>query len=171
MEEEWVKKAKKGDKLAFEKIIEFYMKDMYMIARSKLNSYADVEDAIQDTILEIYTGLWMLRDNSKFKAWMARSLVNNCNDILRQNKKYEYLDDEESIVSTYNDGIEDHEFFDLIDFLKEEDRTILIMKYFQGYTFVEISKILKLKESTVRMRALRLKEKIKQRLGDDEIGK
>lgn len=170
MEEEWVKKAKKGDKLAFEKLIEFYMKDMYMIARSKLNSYADVEDAIQDTILEIYTGLWMLRDNSKFRAWMARSLVNNCNDILRQNKKYEYLDDEESIVSTYNDGIEDHEFFDMIEFLKEEDRTILIMKYFQGYKFVESSKILKLKESTVRMRALRVKEKIKQRLGEDEIG-
>lgn len=170
MEEEWVKKAKKGDKVAFEKIIEFYMKDMYMIARSKLNSYVDVEDAIQDTILEIYIGLWMLRDNSKFKAWMARALVNNCNDILRYNQKHETLEDEESIVSTYNDGIEDNEFFDLISFLNEEDRTILIMKFFQGYTYVEISKILNLKESTVRMRVLRIKDKIRKRLGEDEIG-
>lgn len=169
MEEELVKKAKRGDKVAFERLIEFYMKDMYMIARSKLKTYADIEDAIQDTILEIYTGIWMLKDNTKFRAWMARSLVNNCNDILRYNKRYECLEDEENIVSTYNDGIEDHEFFDLIDFLKDEDKTILIMKYFQGYTFVEISKILNLKESTVRMRALRIKDKIKQRLGDDEI--
>lgn len=169
MEEELVKKAKRGDKVAFERLIEFYMKDMYMIARSKLKTYANIEDAIQDTILEIYTGIWMLKDNTKFRAWMARSLVNNCNDILRYNKRYECLEDEENIVSTYNDGIEDHEFFDLIDFLKDEDKTILIMKYFQGYTFVEISKILNLKESTVRMRALRIKDKIKQRLGDDEI--
>lgn len=170
MEEELVKRAKKGDKVAFEKIIEFYMKDMYMIARSKLNSYVDVEDAIQDTILEIYIGLWMLRDNSKFKAWMARALVNNCNDILRYDQKHETLEDEESIVSTYNDGIEDNEFFDLISFLNEEDRTILIMKFFQGYTYVEISKILNLKESTVRMRVLRIKDKIRKRLGEDEIG-
>lgn len=102
---------------------------------------------------------------------MARTLVNNCNDILRHNKRYEPLEDEESIVSTYNNGIGNHEFFNLIDFFNDEDKTILIMKYFQGYTFLEISKILGLKESTIRMRVLRLKGKIKHRLGCDKIGK
>lgn len=43
------------------------MKDMHMITRSKLNIYVDIEDTIQNTILEIYAEICMLRDNLKLE--------------------------------------------------------------------------------------------------------
>ena len=63
---------------------------------------------------------------------------------------------------------ENQSFFDIIDFLKPEDRTIISMFYLDGYTTREISVILKLNESTLRSRISSIKEKIRQRYGKEE---
>lgn len=49
-----IKRAQKGDKEAFIKLMEKYTQDMYKVAKSRLNSEEDVGDAIQETILSAY---------------------------------------------------------------------------------------------------------------------
>ncbi len=174
MEEDLIRNARKGDKIAFSSLIEHYEKDMYIIAKSKLNCLQDIEDAIQETILEMYSDIWMLRNPNKFRSWMAKILINNCYDIIKENKKYDIgidkinLDDIQDENNEFYDSA--NNFFSLINFLESDDQTLLILKYFQGYSSVEISKILKMKESTVRMRLLRIKAKVRDELGDEEVG-
>ncbi len=174
MEEDLIRNARKGDKIAFSSLIEHYEKDMYIIAKSKLNCLQDIEDAIQETILEMYSDIWMLRNPNKFRSWMAKILINNCYDIIKENKKYDIGIDKFNLDDIQDENNESYDsnndFFSLISFLDNDDQTLLILKYFQGYSSVEISKILKMKESTVRMRLLRIKAKIKDELGDEEIG-
>ena len=82
MNEFLIRKAKKGDKDAFCRLMDMHVQCMYKIAISYLKNDEDVADAIQDTILSCYENLPGLRKNNYFKTWMIRILINKCKDII-----------------------------------------------------------------------------------------
>ena len=57
MEENIINLAKNGDIEAFENIVREYKTEMYSIAVVRLKNEADVEDAIQETLFDIYKSL------------------------------------------------------------------------------------------------------------------
>ena len=74
--EELVEKAKNDDKRAFSELIMATEKELYLIAKSKLKSDDDIGDAIQETIYKSYKNIKKLRDNSVFKTWIIKILIN-----------------------------------------------------------------------------------------------
>lgn len=172
MEENVINLAKKGNEDAFESIVEEYKTEMYSIATVRLKNMADVEDAIQETLFDIYKNLWYLKRVAGFKSWIIKILINNCNDIIRQ-KKESVLSFEDSVVNTLPDKENEYlklegeqNFFELINFLNEEEKTIMTMRYSQDFSINEMSKILNIREGTLRMRISRIKEKIRNRYED-----
>lgn len=65
MNEFLIRKAKKGDKDAFCRLMDMHVQCMYKIAISYLKNDEDVADAIQDTILSCYENLPGLKKNKK----------------------------------------------------------------------------------------------------------
>lgn len=57
MNEILIRKAKKGDKDAFCRLIDENVQSMYKVAAAYLKNDEDVADAIQDTILSCYENL------------------------------------------------------------------------------------------------------------------
>ena len=55
--EELVVKAKKGDKEAFTQIVLILKEDLYKIAKTRITNEADIEDAIQETMIEAYKSI------------------------------------------------------------------------------------------------------------------
>lgn len=90
MNEILIRKAKKGDKDAFCRLIDENVQSMYKVAAAYLKNDEDVADAIQDTILSCYENLKSLKQNRYFKTWMIRILINKCKDMI-QKKKAGYL--------------------------------------------------------------------------------
>lgn len=82
-----VKRAQKKDDQAFVQLIEMVKGDLYKVARSYLDSEADIADAIQDTIIVCYEKIDSLKERKYFKTWLIRILINKCNDILRKEKR------------------------------------------------------------------------------------
>ena len=162
MEEELIKRAKRKDKEAFEKLIEPYIKSLYVTARTIMGNETDAEDVVQETLLDAYTNLWLLRKEKSFKSWLFKILNNNCTNVFRDNRS-EIIPFTEQIIDKLQstDIKRDLDFFESIDFLDKNDKTILAMKYLFNFKIVEISKFLKLSESAVKMRISRAKEKIK----------
>lgn len=76
MNEVLIRKAKKGDKDAFCRLMDENVQSMYKIAAAYLKNDEDVADAIQDTILSCYENLKSLKQNRYFKTWMIRILIN-----------------------------------------------------------------------------------------------
>ena len=74
MNEVLIRKAKKGDKDAFCRLMDENVQSMYKIAAAYLKNDEDVADAIQDTILSCYENLRSLRKNRYFKTWLIREL-------------------------------------------------------------------------------------------------
>ena len=78
---ELIEKAKQGCIESFEKLILYYQQDLYRIAKIRLNTNDDISDAIQNTIINIYKNLKKLKNNTYFKTWIIKILINECNKI------------------------------------------------------------------------------------------
>lgn len=166
--EELVKRAKNKDEEAFDEIILMIEKEMYLIARTKLNNDEDIADVMQETILACYKNIQKLKDNSLFKTWTIRILINECNKLYKKRKnKIISIDEIELKDENYNDN--NLSFQILIKNLNEEEKTILTLYYCSQYTTKEISKILKIKENTIKSKLLRAKNKLKNEYGGKAI--
>lgn len=167
--EELVKKAKKNDKEAFSELIVAVEKELYLIAKTKLNNDDDIGDAIQETIYKSYKNIKKLKDDSLFKTWLVKILINECNNIYRKKGKYtiSYEEKEMENYISANEDSDDLEFEVLIKNLDTEEKLILTLYYCSKYTVKEISEIMKIKENTVKSKMVRAREKIKQQLEKD----
>lgn len=157
------KKAKNGDKQAFNDLIKYYQKDLYYIAKCKLHNEDDICDAVQETILNAYSHITTLISPYKFKSWLIKILINECNKIyLKYKNNYLEISDELNLYAKdYNSNIE---FLDLINKLNSDEKEIFILYYKEGYSTKEISKMLNLNQNTIRSKISRGKEKIKNSL-------
>lgn len=159
MTERLLRKAKRGDSDAFCKLMDLQMQSMYKVARAYLNNDEDAADAIQDTILSCFEKLQTLEHNRYFKTWLIRILINKCKDILQSRSRVMYTD---TLPETpiYEEDFEAMEWNQVLAPLDEKYRTILLLYYMEGFNTREISEILKMKESTVKSRLQRGRQKI-----------
>ena len=177
--EELVLKAQKGDKEAFTKLILSIKNDLYKIAKIRTSNEEDIQDIIQETMIAGYKYLRKLKEAGKFKQWIIKILINNCNKYYKKkaihNEIYDNYDIEYYKDTTYysnNDNIEDTlNFYEIIQPLKYEERIIILLYYGEKYTTKEISKIINVNENTIKTRLSRAKNKIKETYkGGIEIG-
>lgn len=164
--EELVEKARNGDKQAFIEIIISINDYLYKIARTRLYCEDDIEDAIQDTILSAFCSIKKLKNVEFFKTWIIKILINNCNKIYKNRLKNNIHYDEyliESYSSKQNEFETNIDFYILLKTLNYNERIVIVLYYGLGYKIKEISKILKINESTIKSRLSRGKEKIKER--------
>lgn len=165
--EELIKKAKRGNKKAFDSIILIVQKRLYIIAKSKLRYENDVLDIMQSTFLKAYKNLKSLKCEDKFVNWITNILINDCNTFLKQNILHNPISYEENEVENYYYGKDEYleiddkiDFFLIIDSLNDEEKTIMSMYYSYEYTTKEISEILGITEGTIRSKISRAKCKI-----------
>lgn len=160
-----VAKAKKGDTEAFLALINENRLNIYRIAKGILKEEKDVEDAIQNTVIKAFENIKNLKKDQFFKTWLIKILINECNSILRKDKKYVPFD--ESLVNEkYYDTYKNMELINAIASLNEELKITTVLYYFEDISTVEIAKILEVAEGTVRSRLARARAKLKEIIGE-----
>lgn len=165
--EDLIRQAQKGNKEAFTKIIYQIQHDLYKIARCRLSCEADIEDAIQETIIEIYKSIRKLKKMESYKKWIFTILINRCNQIYKKNKGRNIsFEDLENICysnAMYSE-LEKEDFYFILKDLNYDERIALILFYLEDYSIKEISSILKTNENTIKTRLKRGKEKIRNKI-------
>ena len=146
-----VKKAKRGDAEAFIELIEKNKLSMYRVARGFLREEEDVADAMSETVLTCYEKVGSLRQDAYFKTWMIRILINHCKDILKKQKRSISVEDIPETEARVPDN-ESLEFQELIEPLREQDRSIFTLYYVYGLKVKEIAACMEMKENTVATR-------------------
>ncbi len=162
--EELVEKAKNNNSDAFTHLILNIERDLYCIAKSKIDNENDIEDIMQETMLIAFLKIKQLKNNSLFKTWIIRILINNCNKFYKR-KKHKSLQEDETLdkIGSIEIDLSNIEFQNFISFLNNDERTILTLYYYLGYTTKEISEILNTKEGTIASKISRAKVKIKEK--------
>ena len=176
--ENLVKKAKKGNEEAFSKLILAEKDSLYKIAISRMKTIEDAEDVIQETVIEAYVKMHTIRKNESFKSWIRTILLDMIKtfyerkakkDIKIQTKLMENFekDNVNNIIKTE----QDMDFKILLNKLEDEDTTIILLFYNDGYKVKEISKMLNMNVNTVKTKLSRARKKIeKMKQGGDKIG-
>ncbi|MCC3868222.1 RNA polymerase sigma factor [Terrisporobacter mayombei] len=159
--ENLIKKAKKGDEEAFFNLIEINKISLYKAGRAILNNDEDVADAIQETVISAYRNIKSLKNDSYFKTWLTKILINKCKDIMSKNKETVILDDyvEEGYIQEF---LSEFEIEDLLNDLSKEQKLVVSLYYISQFNTREISEILKEPEGTIKSRISRAKTKLRE---------
>src|SRR3712207_5382238 len=83
--------ALRGDRAAFQRLLERHYDLIYRIARRYVGSAADAEDIAQEVCLTLVTRLGQYRGRSRFSTWLCSVAINACRDFLRRRKSSEGL--------------------------------------------------------------------------------
>lgn len=154
-------KAKSGDKEAFLELINENKLNIYRVARGILSNEYDIEDAIQNTVIKAYEKINALKKNELFRTWLIRILINECNEIIRKNKRMIFIN-ESNHEEKYNDRYENIDLTNAINSLNDELRITTVLFYFEDMSIKDIASILKIPSGTVRSRLSRAREKLRE---------
>ncbi|MDN4504336.1 sigma-70 family RNA polymerase sigma factor [Alteromonadaceae bacterium BrNp21-10] len=148
---------------AYEVLFHRYHRQLIQICFRYLNSLEEAEDAVSDTMLNVFNSLSSFAERSSFKTWIYRIAHNQSLDRLRK-KKLNMVDmDEASYVIDEAKGV-DSEYSgktnQWLDTLSLEDRTIVVFRIAGDLEFAEIADIIEQKLSTVKMRYKRALQKM-----------
>ena len=139
----------------------------------KLSSKADADDVLQDTYLTAFQKFDTLADKSHFKAWIISIARNKCNDYYRRKAKsvdvsIDELTEQPLTASRYG-YVEQHDVYDTLESLSENDKQIINLFYIQGYNQSEISQRLNIPIGTVKSRLYTARNNFKRLYLPDTI--
>ncbi len=151
----------KAEKSNMELMYSKYADLLYRLALSHLQSAQDAEDAVQDVFMKYISAMPRFADENHEKGWFVRVTVNVCRDRLRKMKHRAYvpLEDVHNLAQHENT---DSGIFELIEKLAERYKTVIVLHYLEGYSVEEISELLKISASAVKMRLSRGRDILKK---------
>ncbi|WP_054955486.1 RNA polymerase sigma factor [Paenibacillus dakarensis] len=141
---------------------------LYKIAMIHLGNKEDAEEAIQETFIKLFYKAPEFSDQEHQKAWLIRVITNHCKNMQgsiwrRRVMRVEQIDDYFEFTST------DRALMDHVLQLPFKYKTVIHLFYYEDYSIHEISEILQISESAVKMRLNRGRKLLRIDLeGEDE---
>lgn len=136
------------------------------LAYSYLHNQSDAEDILQDTLIQYLRTSPTLESPAHEKAWLLRVAGNLSKNLLRA-QGYRQADQlEETLVAQEREDLS--YVWEAVKALPVPYRETIHLYYYEGYSTAQIAQILDQKESTVRSRLKRGREKLKPLL--EEVG-
>ena len=148
-----VKRATKGDRQAFEKLMDIYFDRLCREAYIRCKYEEDVKEILQETIYKAYRNIRSLKEPQYFKTWLSRILINVANDYLRNKGMVDLELDETSYVKevVIEDKIEIKiDLYNAIDELEDKYKDAVILRYIDDLKIEDISKILDRPVNTIK---------------------
>ena len=178
----FVSLCKKGDVDAFEVLVKKHQKKMLNIAYRMLGSYEEACEIVQDSFVSAYKAIRDFEGKARFSTWLYTIVMNLSKNRLKQlktqlyheqvsiddpvltdngNIKAEAVSNEPSILEQLEKKEFQQKVQGCINSLDDEFKEVLILRDIQGFSYDEISKILKIAEGTVKSRLFRSRETLK----------
>lgn len=153
----------------FETLYNRYVNKVYRRCLSMTKDPFQAEDYTHDIFLKVFNKLDAFQERSTFSTWLYSIAYNYCADQLRLGKRLNVMSINEDIKLDVPELIENHlheETLQLVnramETLSAGERTMLQLKYEQGMSIAAIAQANNLKESTVKMRLKRSRDKIQR---------
>lgn len=156
MRRDLVEAARRGDHEAFEVLATSAGDRLFAVARLILRSSDLAEDAVQEALVRAWRQLPSLRDPERFDAWLYRLVVNACADQGRQLRRWSIEVRPLPLEASTSDdtgSVADRELLERgFGRLKPEQRAVVVLHYYSGFSAGEIARLLGIPEGTARSR-------------------
>jgi RNA polymerase sigma-70 factor (ECF subfamily) len=180
-DEELMARVVTGDTQALGVLFERYQQPLFGFLFRLLNDRTVVEDLLQDTFFRIYDRRKTYQLGMKFTTWMFTIAKNLTTDYFKHSARRELP---VSQMASNDDGTEEAEpFVDATDVvenwekaelaravqqavnsLPDDQRTVVILREYEGLSYREIASVVGVTEEAVRVRAHRARQTLKRLL-------
>jgi RNA polymerase sigma-70 factor (ECF subfamily) len=177
-----VERAQRGDKRAFDLLVEKYQRKLARLLSRFIRDPAEVEDVTQEAFIKAYRALPAFRGDSAFYTWLYRIGINTAKNYLMamgrraptstevEAEDAEGFEEGEQLrdINTPESLLLSNEIAETvnstIEALPEELRTAIQMREIEGMSYEDIAKAMDCPIGTVRSRIFRAREAIAEQL-------
>jgi RNA polymerase sigma-70 factor (ECF subfamily) len=177
-DEELVEEFQRGDRYAFDVLVGRWDRKIQGAIYRIMGPEEDARDLSQETLLKAYRALGSFKKEARFSSWLYQIALNVCRDRMRRRKARPQVSLDEMMeageIAPLGRGpnpLEMIEARDLsrtvaaaVESLPPEQREVIVLKEYQGLTFLEIAQALDVPISTVKTRLYRGLGQLRQRL-------
>ncbi|MGA7305260.1 MAG: sigma-70 family RNA polymerase sigma factor [Rhodothermales bacterium] len=161
-----VRRTVRGDRGAFGALVDRYQKPIYNVALRIVKNPEDAEDIAQTVFMKAYQKLDGFDERYRFFSWIYRIAINESLNFSTRRRSFEALEPsmQSAVDSPEEETIKldkEERVGDAILELEPEDRAIVILKHFQGFSYAEIGFILNIPEKTVKSRLYTARQRLK----------
>ncbi|MGH8668277.1 MAG: RNA polymerase sigma factor RpoE [Burkholderiales bacterium] len=177
-----VARAQRGDKRAFELLVEKYQRKLARLLSRFIRDPAEVEDVTQEAFIKAYRALPAFRGDSAFYTWLYRIGINTAKNYLMamgrraptstevEAEEAEGFEEGEQLrdINTPESVLLSNEIArtvnNTIEGLPEELRRAIQMREIEGMSYEDIAQAMDCPIGTVRSRIFRAREAIAEQL-------
>ena len=143
------------------------------VFRFVLKNIKDEEKA-RDIVQDSFEKLWLRMrevDVAKVKSYLFSTAYHRTIDIVRKDKRQSYYDDHQLQEDGHNEQYSDiGEVLNMaIRLLPEDQRSVLMLRDYEGYSYREISEITALSEAQVKVYIYRARVFLKNYIGKLDV--
>lgn len=133
----------------------------YRLAFSYVHQEADAMDIVQEGAYKAMLHADTLREERFAETWVYRIMINEAKAYLRKNRR-EYGEVDENLAA--EEAYPDPDLREAVDRLPEEEKILIILRFYEDRQLTEIAEILQENLSTVKSRLYRTLGKLREKL-------
>ena len=162
-----IQKALAGSERAWFAMVKRYERRLYNYALRMTGNPDDAMDVLQDVLLSVYRNLSSYRGEGVFPAWLFRIATFRCTDFYRRKGRQLAATDEVDTIDESGSDIgkdmdENKGLTRMLGRLPNEQKHVIELKFFQQFTFDEISAQLGISSNTVKSRVYSALKKMRR---------
>ncbi|MBI4345580.1 MAG: sigma-70 family RNA polymerase sigma factor [Elusimicrobia bacterium] len=173
-DEALARRAQGGDADAFGALVRRHQGRVFRAAVRVAGNRADAEDAVQEAFVRAFRALVRFDPLRPFGAWVAKIAINRALTRASRRKPSASLEEAERAVDPAASpeagaarAADAAEVRRAVDGLSASDRALLALRYDEGLPVSEIAATLGVRQGAVKVRLLRLRERLLDRLGEE----
>jgi RNA polymerase sigma-70 factor (ECF subfamily) len=155
-EREAVEACRRGEREAFDRLVERYQRDVYRLCYRYVNNHEDANDLAQEVFLKAWRAIGRFRGDSSFRTWLYRIGVNACLNFralrrpVTQELPEALVDPRPGAAVRVERGDEARRVRAAVSRLPEKQRATLILKIYHDLTHEEVAQVLGSTVGTVK---------------------
>ena len=153
-----------GARERFAAAAQAHTRSMYRAARTILDS--DAEDAVSEALLRAWQAFSRLKSEEALKGWLLKITVNCAREQRRKGARVTYTDDLEPLAGSVEDRQYDG-LWDAVLALPEDQRTAVVLFYYEDMTLAQIASVLGVAQGTVKSRLCRARGRLREMLKEE----
>ena len=179
-----LERARAGDAAACEKLFAAHVGRAYRLAYRVTGSREDAEDVVQDAFVRCFRALPRHRGEASFSTWVMRIVTNESIRALQKRRRRQprwfrmVRSRGDRAEGALDRAVEARCVSDTVaeclEQLPPRDRTLLTMRYVEGYSATEIGDLLEQPPGTVRSHLFRARQRLREllepHLGSEDVG-
>lgn len=150
-----------------ETIIRKYSRLLFKISFVILCNEHDAEDAVQETYIKYFRQAPTFDSDEHEKAWLITVATNICRNMRRFKIMHNHLNIDE--LYDYYETKEDAALTETLMLLPEKYKTVLLLHYVENYKINDLSKILAISPSAVKMRLQKGRKLLKEKYREENL--